>query len=773
MGDYKALELEKVKSVIASYCAFSLGQRTILSAEPVFNQFIINSELKRTKEALNLVWKYGAPPFQGVHDHEESIQNALKDRILSPKELRQIADSERAILRMQNYFKENEIETPYLQEYIDSFMMDLQLASAIEKCISQNDEVLDNASSALKDVRKNIRSCEGDISKEVQRFISRNGSKLMDTITTTRNDRICVLVKISEKNSVNGFIHGESASGQTAYIEPESLLQLNNRLQSLRSKEGSEVERILFELSQLVKADGPALLANLETFTLLDATFAKALWCKDIDGCVAHLDLDGTRLYLKDARHPLIDQKVVFANTYEIAAPYRTLLITGSNTGGKTVTLKTMGLFVALTMCGMPVSAQEANIPYFDQLFIDIGDDQSIQESLSTFSSHISKLAYICDHATSKSFILLDELGSGTDPREGEALAVAILEYLRTTQAMVIATTHYSELKNYGAICEDILLSSVAFDIDIMKPTYRYIEGVSGSSYAFEIASRYHLRNSIITSARTFKEERKNELDKALETMERTILENRTLKEEMEVRLLDIKNLQKNLEKQKEIIKNERARMLVQAKEDSDAIVHQTKEQAEEIIEQLKQLTADAKPHEHIQLKKRLDDLQLDEEHETSVEESFAVGDYVQLKKHNYFGEILSMKKDQVCVLVHGMKMNVALKDITHAKKQVKKKAEKSYSKAINSTFSMELNVIGMTVNEALPVIDKYLDNAIIAKVYQVRIIHGNGTGALRKGVHQFLKRHVRVEEFRMGGQGEGGLGATVVSLKHKVKNHG
>ena len=320
---------------------------------------------------------------------------------------------------MQSYMKSSEIESPLIQELCASFGDHRRIATHIEKCISINGEVLDHASDTLRGLRRSITSCQGEISAEVQRFIACNASKLMDTITTVRNDRTCVLVKVSEKNSVDGFVHGESASGQTAYIEPRSLLILNNKLQSLRSREQEEIQKILFGLSQEVKEEGASFLGNLDTFALLDSIFARALWAKEVDGCVAKLDTNSEHLYLKQARHPLIDPQTVVANTYELKQPYHSLLITGSNTGGKTVTLKTIGLFVAMTMCGMPVSAEEANIPLFDAIYVDIGDDQSIQESLSTFSSHISKLAFICDHASAHSLVLLDELGSGTDPKDG------------------------------------------------------------------------------------------------------------------------------------------------------------------------------------------------------------------------------------------------------------------------------------------------------------------------------------------------------------------
>lgn len=771
---YEPLELDLVKEQVARHASFSLGKQLIRQMTPRFDALWVKRELTRVKEAYALVVRFGNMPFGGIHDTKDSIEAAMKEMTLTPSELREIADSTRAVEQMRKYMKASDLETPLIRELTDSFAQHQQLAASVEHCISMNSEVLDNASAKLKSIRKSILSCNGDISSEVQRFISRNANKLMDTITTVRNERTCVLVKISEKNSVDGFVHGESASGQTAYVEPRSLLVLNNRLQALKSQEQEEITRILFELSQQVKAVGHELLGNLETFALLDSIFARGLWTKAQDGCIAELNTRDDHLFLKAARHPLIDPQRVVANTYEIRKPHHSLLITGSNTGGKTVTLKTIGLFVALTMSGMPLSAEEAVVPLFDALYVDIGDDQSIQESLSTFSSHISKLADICDHASTRSLVLLDELGSGTDPKEGEPLAVAVLDHLRAIGAMVIATTHYSALKTYGADNEDILLSSVEFDMELMKPTYRYIEGISGQSNAFEIARRYGLKDSIIQFAKSRKEADRSKADVAMEKLEHSLMENHELKEKLNARLQDVKQLQEDLEREKQQLENRRKEILETVKEDARKQLEASLEEAQDIIEELKQMQSDAKPHEISDRKAKLNKLsQLEDEagqseHIERKKTSYQVGDYVKISKLSYYGEIVSMNKEKVCVLANGMKMNTTIHDIEPAVRQVQKTKKKGYSKASVRAFSMECNVIGMRVAEALPIIDKYLDNAMLAKANNVRIIHGMGTGALRKGVHDFLKRNPRVESFHMGGQGEGGLGATVVALKQK-----
>lgn len=775
MKEFEALEYSIVKQQIATNCCFSLGRSYLMDCTPSYDYLWIKRELFRTKEALEMVVRYGSMPFLGLYDIGDALADALRDVTLRPFELRRISQQSHAIKAIHGYRKGCELEIPYIDELIDSFAQTTKLSAQIEACINANDEIMDSASSKLSSLRRSIRACEMDISKEVQRFISAHVSKLMDTITTTRNDRICVLMKVSEKNSVRGFVHGESASGATAYVEPESLLQLNNRLQSLHSQESEECERILYELSQAVKGYASAILANQETFALLDMTFAKANWAYKCDGCIASIEEKGTHLYLKDARHPLIDPSYVVANTYEIKEPYRSLLITGSNTGGKTVTLKTIGLFACLAQSGMPVCAEKAILPFFTQIFVDIGDDQSIQESLSTFSSHVSKLAYICDHVSASSLILLDELGSGTDPREGESLAVAVLDELRSQQAFVIATTHYSALKNYAKKREDILISSVEFDVENMRPTYHYKEGISGQSNALAIARRYHMKESVLQKAQQIKEENTTQEDILMEKLESEISTYQAKQAKMEASLVDIKQLQEQLHAQKQQFEKEKTALLAKLKEEYAQEMEETKSEAERILKELKEASAETKPHILTKLKRNMDELTQEEEVEASQKPHiYQVGDYVCLAKLNYYGEILEIHKDKVCVFANGMRMNTKLSELLPAQKPKPKKKEKGYGKVTQSnSFSMELNVIGMTVQEAIPVIDKYLDNAILAKVYSVRLIHGVGTGALRKGVHTYLKKHPKVEDFRMGGQGEGGLGATVVTLKAKGKNHG
>ncbi len=668
--------------------------------------------------------------------------------------------------------KSNELETPAIEDLIDSLSIHKDIIERVECSISSSYEMLDSASSMLREIRRSIGLCEKEITKTTQDLIARYHSILMENITALRNNRTCLLVKISDKHKMKGFIHGESASGQAVYIEPEALLQLNNKLNDLHIKEQEEIERIVWELCTLIKPHVHAYLGDLDTFVLLDALFAKAKWAYDHLGIYAELEEKEPILYFKNARHPLIDEKKVVANTYHLENPYRHLLITGSNTGGKTVTLKTLGLFTVMTLAGFPILCEEARVFCFDGVYVDIGDRQSIVESLSTFSAHLSKLAMICHQASHHSLVLLDELGSGTDPNEGECLAIAVLDYFRKKSIMCAATTHYSKLKEYAKKMEDVLLASVAFDLEKMRPTYRYLEGYAGASNAFEIAKRYHLNEEIIAHATKLKEQGKSDSTRLMEKLDADFMALKKQQEELDAQKVLLEANTKALKDEKQQIKAQQAKLFEDANKKAQEIIEEAKLKADEVITQLKEMKSDVKQHEIIAIRSTLNSAK-EEEMEKPVTHTFAIKDYVRLTKLGYHGEIESIKGNRATVFANGMKMNVKLSELELTPRPHQPKVAMHSAKVTKKKVSMECNLIGMRVSEAIPVMDKYLDNAMMSRIYQVRIIHGAGTGALRKGVHDYLKKHKYVDSYRLGSEGEGGLGATVVTLKHKDKNNG
>lgn len=761
------LELEIIKKNIAQLAHFSLGSDMILDLKPSYERLRIKKSLKQTQQAMEVIRLKGSLPLGGVHDIRSFAAGAMKNIILNEKELMMCASLMRACEQIKSFIQKSECDTSELMELCDSMSVDIGLAKKIESCISPAYEIYDNASAELKRIRKAISSTQAEITSQSAKFIQMNANKLTDTITTMRNDRVCVLVKISEKNTVKGFIHGESASGATAYVEPESLLLLNNKLSALKSAEIEEMKRILYDLSQEVKKYGDRLIANCETLGLLDCIFAKAQYGHNMKGCISKVN-EEKQLYLKNARHPLIDPLKVVKNTYRMKDK-TILLITGSNTGGKTVTLKTIGLFVLMSYCGFPVCADEAELPFFDAVYADIGDEQSIEQSLSTFSAHISKLAMITTKVSENALVILDELGSGTDPKEGEALAIAVLDYLREKNCMVLASTHYSKLKSVSSQWPSVLCSSVEFDMNTMKPTYRYIEGVSGASNALSIASHFGLEASILQKAQKIKDESETQEEKLIDQLNQMIDENRQLKEKLQSELILIEQQEQKLASQQEKLHVEKEKMLEEARQESYEIVSEARRRSDEIIAQLKE-KGNAKIHELLKIREGFNELEKEEIKEESNEE-FHVHDSVLIKKYNYYGEVLEVKSKYLLVLANGIKMKLDPSDCTKTAKKKEKKIQTTVSSKTLTRVSMECNVIGEKVADALPIVDKYLDSAILSRLYTVRIIHGVGSGALRSAIWDYLKKNKHVESYRIGGEGEGGTGATVVTLKGG--NHG
>ncbi len=774
MREYdRSIEFGAVKEQIAKGCSFAPGAQHIMESEPVFDSLWITRELCRVQEAVETLRVHLSFPNDDIVDIAPWLTQCQKGIALRPQALHGVSAFLTTCERVKRFLADTSIKHQELHDLQSALQEHGRLRRAIDACISAQGEVYDHASDKLAALRRESVETSGRISEEARRFIASHTSILMDTITAVRNERICVLVKVSEKNSVRGIIHGESASGQAVYLEPSALVALNNRLQTIKGEEEQEVERILRMLSDQIKQEAASLFADLDTMTLLDALFAKAKWCIAHDGCVAKLNTHDHHLLLKQARHPLIDPQRVVANTYELKGEKRCLLISGSNTGGKTVTLKTIALFVTMTHAGFPILCERADIPLFRAIYLDIGDQQSIQESLSTFSGHLSRLHTICEQADAHSFVVLDELGSGTDPNEGECLAIAILEALLAQKASVIASTHFAKVKAFAKSRQDVLLSCVAFDMETMTPTYRYMEGVSGQSNAFAIARRYQLREEIVARAQELKEQGQSDTQALMERLEENAAVLQREKETLHARIDEVQTLRKQLQKEQETFAANKERALQQALEEARAQYEEQLAKAQAIIDELRAMNTDHKPHEVSAKLHTLRGLQPDKK-ETAIPQAqdtaIAKGDYVQIRSLGYHGEVLSVNKNKASVLANGMKMNVSLSDLQKIVKPKQEKSEKSYRKSVRSSFSLECNVIGMHVDEALAVVDKYLDNALLHRAGSVRIIHGMGTGALRKAIHSYLKRHTRVESFRMGGQGEGGLGATVVELKQKGK---
>ncbi len=771
MKEMNALEFEQIKQQVAEYCSFSLGKQEILNMVPHFGALHASVEANRSKDALKMCVQFGPMPFYGIKDIRKSLASALKGATLSAFELISCADHFRGVASVLAYMSKSKEEMAAIGELVSSLQYNSAVQTKIESCIGPYGDVLDSASSRLKSIRKQRVQTDAELHKEAQRFVSMNASKLQDTIITMRNDRIVVMAKISEKHSFGGIQYGESASGASAYVEPGCLIELNNRKQSLAYEEQEEIERILHECSLVVKEHAESMLSNLETLSFLDACFAKAEWGR-IHQCVIAEMSDQRIIRIHQGRHPLIDSKKVVANNYSLGPDQKMLLITGPNTGGKTVSLKIIGLFLLMSVCGIPVPAEEAVLPFVDELFVDIGDDQSIVASLSTFSAHLSKLNEITRHATKKSLVLLDELGSGTDPKEGEALAVAVLEHLRQKGCMTIATSHYGGIKVYGRNHEEVLLASVQFDLKTMSPTFKYIEGISGQSNALQIARKFGLKDSILQEAEQILSASRSTEDELLEKLDAKIQEVNAQKAELDRLTLETESLKKTLEHEKSMLEAKKETMMDEARHKAQEMLEEIELQAEIFLEELKESKEEVKQHQINQFKQNVRSLNPQKEEENIAEEHvFAVNDTVMMKGSSSLGTILSISGNNVTISLGGLRVRSKLDQLRYVAKAPEKKKKTVVSSRIplkkTTSFSMECNLIGLRVYEAMEILDKYLDDALVHHMSTVRIVHGAGTGALRNAVHEKLKKRKDVT-YRLGGQGEGGVGATVVTFVSK-----
>lgn len=763
--EYKSLDFQIVKRAVADNCSFSLSEEMVMESMPCFDELYANRDLERGKQALKAYISFGAPGFAGVTDIQPLLEAIGKDSLAAPGDLIRISNVLRANQSLEKYLKVVEFDIPAIADLVNTLGYYPQLIDMVEKAIDPNGSIKDSASPRLGGLRRSISATENEISKQTSVIMSQYHDILMDNITAVRNNRTCLLVKASDKNKLKGFVHDESASRQAVYIEPEVLLQLNNRLQSLRSNAKEEEERIIRSICESIKPYVDEIAANVRTLAVLDSLFAKAGWASKNEAIYGNITAD-EHLYFKNARHPLIDPEKVVSNTYELKLPYHHLLISGSNTGGKTVTLKTIGLFVILTMSGFPITCEEAFVPLFDNVYVDLGDEQSIIESLSTFSSHLEKISKILDKATKKSLVLLDELGSGTDPKEGECLAIAILDYLQHYHIMSVATTHYSRVKEYAKSQDDILLASVGFDLKTMMPTYKYLSGFSGNSNALEIAERYGIKDEVIKKAYELRASEATDISTLMDKIDADKAEIEEEKENLIKQREELEAEQEKLQNAERKLKNDEKAILSTANIKVEAISAKAKTEAEKIIAELKAKES-IKPHEAIETLSKLD-FDREEEPEKEKDHTFKKGDYVSIDGLKYHGEIISIKGKNTIVLCNGMKMNVKVNRLSPMKRPKMKNSIKVSGEHRVHSMSTECNVIGMHVDEALAEIEKYLDTAMYNRIYVVRLVHGSGTGALRKAIHEYLKKNPEVKEYRLGGQGEGGLGATVVTLKGK-----
>lgn len=777
------LEYNEIIDVLEKHCKTYLGKNMCDSLKPSFSFELVDVLLNETKEADTLLHQKGSPPFYETDELEKYIKILKSNQTLSIKGLLNIGMLLRIARELKEYFYDNNTSSFInLEKYFTLLYSNPSIEKSIFDKIIDESTIADNASKKLSSLRRNRKNFEQEVKDKLNSYIhsSTYAKYIMEPIVTIRNNRYVIPVKEEYRSYIKGFVHDTSSSGSTLYIEPTSIFDLNNKINHIKIEEDLEIEKILHQLSASLYAYTTELDNDLNLIANIDLIFAKAHFGIEINGITPILNNEKF-VDLHKARHPLIDKDKVVPINIGLGKDYVSLLITGPNTGGKTVALKTLGLLLLMAYSGIPIPCSEgSNICVFTYIFADIGDEQSIQESLSTFSAHMKNIVEITKKANDNSLVLLDELGSGTDPVEGAALAISILSYLKSINALVCCTTHYQELKEFALVTDGFENASFEFDIENLKPTYKLLVGIPGKSNAFAISKKLGLDEQILSVANAHLKEDKVSIEELLKNIYDNKLKVEKQVEETEKNLRQVEALRKSLEKKQDDVLEKRAKMLEDAKLEARDILLSAKEEATEIIHELS-ASVDLKQANNLRNKLNDKIRNINSVHYSGQDNSFEAinkndikdGLNVYISSLGTNGIILGNtvnKSNEVQVQVGSMKMNVKLSDlrklssnITASKSTGKVTAEKSSKTKV---ISPEINVIGQNVDEAIYVIDKYLDNCASANISPVRIVHGKGTGKLREGIHSFLKKHPHVKSFRIGTFGEGEMGVTVVEIK-------
>ncbi len=780
---YKNLELNIILRKLSEMVDCDDAKDIILNLEPQTDLQKVKDLLKETEDAYSLMARYSLPSFCGLSNVRSALKRAENGGLLNTVELLKISDLLQVFDSLKLFRKSMKDDvTTSLDDRFSLIFTNNSLKREIKNCILSEDEISDNASPDLARVRRGIKKISNKIREQLDNMIkSRTFQKyLQSPIVTLRSERFVLPVKSEYRNEVSGLVHDTSSSGSTVFIEPMSVVQANNEIRILKDKEKQEIEKILFLLSEKVGENSSAILKSYWLAVELNVIFAKASLAYKMKACVPKINNNGI-INLKRARHPLISERIAVPIDISLGGKFDTLVITGPNTGGKTVSLKTVGLFTLMVMCGLMVPlAEGSELSVFDNVLCDIGDEQSIEQSLSTFSSHIVNIVDILKAANNKSLILLDELGAGTDPVEGAALATAILERLRERGSKVIATTHYTELKEYALLENGVENGSCEFDIETLRPTYRLLIGIPGKSNALEISKRLGVDNEIILKAQQL-------LNTERVRFEDTIGELEKVRQEVEKERLKAVEISQKISIEREILKKEKAKFqkecqskLQQAMAKSSEIVAKTKYKADEVLKMAEKIQKEKNYSEHSikGLKKDIDELDnmanpvVQKRPENyKLPRKLKVGDNVLIFDIDKKGVITDISKDgkSVTVLAGIIKTKVLIDNVklidSEDKKTPIKRVIKSTSNKMNSAVKRELDLRGQTALEAIMEIDKFIDNALLMGVNQLTIIHGKGTGKLRREIHNHLKKNKYIKSYRLGTFGEGESGVTIVEL--------
>ena len=770
------LEFNKIKNILSSYAKTNNGKKMCLDLYPSNNKEKVQKALDETTEAVALIYRKGNLPLETIGDISTYILNLKNQNFLSAKALLELATLLKTSKTLKNYYFEKELnQTDSLTNYFDHLYTNPNIEEKIFSAIIDENTFDDRASNALYKIRQQMRNTKKEIKNKLQSLL--NSKYLQEPIVTIRQNRFVVPVKSEYQTEIKGFIHDTSSTGSTVFVEPISVFDLNNQLSELKNQENIEIEKILQILSSLFFDITNELENNFNLITILDFIFAKAKYSKELD-CNCPKINDDKIIYLKNAKHPLLDQNIAVPITLEIGKTFSSLLITGPNTGGKTVTLKTVGLLTTMAQSGMHIPASsESSIYLFDNIFADIGDEQSILESLSTFSSHMTHIINILNEATSDSLVLVDELGSGTDPIEGASLALSILEYLKKHNITVLATTHYHELKEYALLTDGVENASCEFNLETLSPTYRLLIGVPGKSNAFAISQKLGLKQEILENAK----KSINSDTAKTEDLLKEIYDSKALIESEKEKTLQYSNkierLKQKLENETTDLEEHKKEYLQKAKQDAREILLSAKQEANDIIKEMESEKNNSKNLNTLRNKLTSKLHEVNQAPESPLEETQKIdesqikpGAIVFVPKFNKNGTILSYpnQSKKFNIQIDNIKTTLTPSQITIAKNTETKKEiiTKKQSTFVPKNVRTELNVIGMNIEESIFLVDKFLDEAAVAKLETVRIVHGKGTGILGKGIQKYLRSHPHVKSYRYGTFGEGEMGVTIVELK-------
>lgn len=782
----KTLEFNKIIAQLEEFASSEAAKQMCHTLMPSSDIEEIRTNQAQTTDALRRIFQKGSVSFSGIRDVRGSLKRLSIGSVLGMGELLAVSSLLDVTNRVKAFSRKLDAEAP--EDSLDAFFEALepltQLNNELKRCIVSEEEISDDASPGLKNVRRQMQSANERIRSQLNSMVNNQTTRsyLQENVVTMRNGRYCIPVKQEYRGQVPGMIHDQSATGSTLFVEPMAIVKLNNDLKELALKEQEEIEKILSELSNLTAVHIAEIEENFKLLTELDFIFARATLSRSYKGSEPVFNEKGI-INLKQARHPLLDAKKVVPSNIHLGETFTQLIVTGPNTGGKTVSLKTVGLLTLMGQAGLHIPAFEGSkLAVFEEVYADIGDEQSIEQSLSTFSSHMTNIVKILEKADDRSLVLFDELNAGTDPTEGAALAIAILTFLHNMQVRTMATTHYSELKVYALSTEGVENACCEFDVETLRPTYRMLIGIPGKSNAFAISSKLGLPGFIIEDAKKHVTEQDIAFEDLIADLETSRVTIEREREEIESYKAEIEALKKKLEQKQERFDEQKERILREANEKARDILQDAKNYADETIRKFnKGLSGKEMEQERSKVREKLSSTNEKLSYKakssgkkTNKPEDFRIGDSVKVLSLNLTGTVSTLPnaKGDLFVQMGILRSQVNIKDLERLDDPVittpnlTRTSSGKIKMSKTASISPEINLIGKTVDEALAVMDKYLDDAYLSHLSQVRVVHGKGTGALRQAVHSHLKRLKYVKSYRLGAFGEGDAGVTIVEFK-------